>query len=268
LGGINPKGAMGATSAAYDGSYLAYGSALNMTFTLQSTHVPNNAQGYGLQFYFKSGSDIWYATGLDYVTGLGPQTYSFNIGSESVWAAGGVNALTWAQGFGIGLATLGVLLVVTQGDLASLAVGEFGTPGDFLVMISALNWAVFSALSRRGLQKFPATQMMFYVMALGWLFTSILFFAGPGTKEIAQLEMDGWLAVGFLGVFCSGLSYIFWYDGLQVLPVAQAGAFVYLEPFVTVVIAALLLDEPLLLASMIGGAAILFGVWMVSRKKS
>ncbi|MEI6168184.1 MAG: hypothetical protein WCS52_13430 [bacterium] len=100
LSGINPKGSLGATSAAYDGSYLAYGSALNMTFTLQSTHVPNNTQGYGLQFYFKSGSDIWYATGLDYVTGLGPQTYSFNIGSESVWAAGGVNAQTWAQGFG------------------------------------------------------------------------------------------------------------------------------------------------------------------------
>lgn len=100
LSGINPKGSMGATSAAYDGSYLAYGSALNMTFTLQSTHVPNNAQGYGLQFYFKSGSDIWYATGLDYVTGLGPQTYSFNIGSESVWAPGGVYAQTWAHDFG------------------------------------------------------------------------------------------------------------------------------------------------------------------------
>jgi drug/metabolite transporter (DMT)-like permease len=172
------------------------------------------------------------------------------------------------QIIGIGLATVGVILVVTQGDLASLAEGKIGTPGDFLVMISAPNWAVFSTLSRRGLQKFPATQMMFYVMGFGWLFTSILFFAGPGVKEIAQLEWDGWLAVGFLGILCSGLAYIFWYDALQVLPVAQAGAFVYLEPFVTVVIAAMLLDEPLLLASMIGGAAILVGVWLVSRTKA
>ena len=52
---------------------------------------------------------------------------------------------------------------------------------------------------------------------------------------------------------------------LQALPVAQAGAFVYLEPFVTVVLAAAILDEPLLLASLIGGGTILLGVWLVNR---
>jgi len=73
------------------------------------------------------------------------------------------------------------------------------------------------------------------------------------------------LGVGFLGVFCSGLGYIFWYDALQALPTAQAGAFVYLEPFVTVVVAALVLSEPLLVASLLGGGIILLGVWMVQR---
>ncbi|MDH5506368.1 MAG: DMT family transporter, partial [Anaerolineae bacterium] len=38
--------------------------------------------------------------------------------------------LGWHAVLGIGLATLGVLLVVTQGDLATLAAGGFGTPGD------------------------------------------------------------------------------------------------------------------------------------------
>ena len=75
--------------------------------------------------------------------------------------------------------------------------------------------------------------------------------------------MDGWLSVGFLGVFCSGLAYIFWYDALKALPAAQAGAFLYLEPFVTVIVAALILGEPLLGISLLGGAAILLGVWIV-----
>src|SRR5512134_998901 len=43
---------------------------------------------------------------------------------------------------GIFLATFGVLLVVTKGDLTVLTAGGFGTQGDFLVLISALNWAV------------------------------------------------------------------------------------------------------------------------------
>lgn len=164
---------------------------------------------------------------------------------------------------GILLATFGVLLVVTKGDLPSLSAGRFGTPGDFLILISALNWAVFSNLSRRGLLLHPATRMMFYVMCFGWLFTSILFFTGPGLADIGRLSQAGWLGIGFLGIACSGLAYIFWYDALQAIPVSQVGAFLYLEPLVTVVVAAVILAEPLLLASLMGGGLILFGVWIV-----
>jgi drug/metabolite transporter (DMT)-like permease len=173
--------------------------------------------------------------------------------------------LAWRQAGGIALAAGGVLLVVSQGDFTALSAGRLGSFGDLLVLISAPNWAIFSALSRRGLQRHPATRMMAYVMLFGWLFTSILFFTGPGLPELGRLSLSGWLGVGFLGVFCSGLAYIFWYDALQALPVAQAGAFVYLEPFVTVLVAALLLGEPLLWASLLGGALILAGVWLVQK---
>jgi len=173
--------------------------------------------------------------------------------------------LRWGQILGILLATVGVLLVVTRGNLASLSAGSIGTPGDFLVLLSAPNWAVFSILSRRGLRMFPATLMMFYVMGFGLLFTMLLLLAGPSFSEIAHLSLPGWLGVGFLGIFCSGLAYIFWYDALQALPVAQAGAFVYLEPFITLVIAAIVLGEVVTLISLLGGGVILLGVWLVQK---
>lgn len=172
--------------------------------------------------------------------------------------------LAWYQVAGIVLASLGVLLIVTKGNLSSLSSG-LSTPGDFLVLISAVNWAVFSTLSRPGLKKHPATLMMFYVMTFGWLFTSLLFFAGSGVRDINAVPLDGWAAIAFLGVFCSGIAYIFWYDALQVLPVAQTGAFLYLEPIITVVVAALLIREALLLATLIGGILILVGVGLVNR---
>lgn len=176
--------------------------------------------------------------------------------------------LAWYQSAGILLASFGVLLIVTKGDLSSLTAGQFGTPGDFLVMISAVNWAVFSTLSRPGLKKHPATLMMFYVMSFGWLFISILFFAGSGINEIASIPLHGWLAIGFLGIFCSGIAYIFWYDVMKVLPVAQTGAFLYLEPIVTVIVAAFLLAEKILPATLIGGVTILVGVWLVNRRSA
>jgi drug/metabolite transporter (DMT)-like permease len=170
------------------------------------------------------------------------------------------------QVFGIFLAAVGVLLVVSEGDWASLGVGEFGTPGDILILISAVNWAVFSALSRRGLARNPASWMLFYVMGFGWLFTSLLLFTGPGLSETNQLSLSGWSSIIFLGVACSGLAYIFWYDGLKAIPASQVGSFLYLEPLVAVVVAALLLDEPIFWVSLVGGGTILLGVWLVNRR--
>jgi len=174
--------------------------------------------------------------------------------------------LNWGQGAGIALAALGVLLVVSNGDLSGIFVGNFGTPGDFLILVSAPNWAIFSTLSRRGLKKHPAARMMFYVMTFGWLFSSVAFFAGGNLSEIQKLSFNGWMGVAFLGIFCSGLAYIAWYDGLQSIATSQVGAFLYLEPLVAVIVAAAILaDEPITWVSLGGGAIILFGVYLVNR---
>lgn len=173
--------------------------------------------------------------------------------------------LSWLQVIGIILAALGVLLVVSKGDIRSLLAGHFGEPGDVLIMVSAPNWALFSILSRRGLQKHQATQMMFYVMTIGWLFTSILFLTSGNLTDIGHLTVKSILGVGFLGIFCSGLAYIAWYDGLQAVPASQVGAFLYLEPFVAVVVAWIILQEELSLSVIFGGLVILIGVRLVQK---
>jgi len=173
--------------------------------------------------------------------------------------------LNWLKTAGIFLAFTGVLLVVSKGDLTSVSIGKFGAPGDKLILVSAVNWAVFSVLSRRGLKTYPAGLMMFYVMTLGWLFTSILLFTETSVNEAAKLSANGWLGIAFLGIFCSGLAYIAWYDALQSLSAAQTGVFLYIEPLVAVVVAFFILGEPITLASLAGGGVILFGVWLVSR---
>jgi drug/metabolite transporter (DMT)-like permease len=174
--------------------------------------------------------------------------------------------LGWIKVSGILLAFMGVLVVVSDGEIASISIGKFGAPGDVLILISALNWAVFSTLSRRGLKSHPASLMMFYVMSLGWIFTSLLFIPSAGFSEIPHLTLNGWTGVLFLGVFCSWLAYIAWYDALQALSAAQTGAFLYIEPLVAVVVAALILAEPVTWASLLGGAVILIGVWLVNRE--
>lgn len=174
--------------------------------------------------------------------------------------------LTVTQTSGIVLAMLGVLVVVSKGDLTSLAIGTFGTTGDVLILISSVNWAVFSILSRYGLKRHPSTRMTFWVMTIGWLMTSTAFFAQGKITELALLDMRGWWAMIFLGIFTTGLAYIAWFDALAQLPAAQTGAFLFIEPPTSMIVAAIVLSEQITWASIFGGAVILVGVWLVNRQ--
>jgi drug/metabolite transporter (DMT)-like permease len=174
--------------------------------------------------------------------------------------------ITLVQGFGVGVALLGVIVVVSKGNLGNFFAGQFGVIGDFLIFISAINWAVFSILSRRGLKEHPSTRMTFWVMTLGWLITSVAFFTQGGPAQIPHLDSHGWVAMIFLGIFTTGLAYIAWFDALATLPATQTGAFLYIEPLTSMVVAALILGEQVTWASLLGGAVILLGVWLVNRE--
>lgn len=172
----------------------------------------------------------------------------------------------WMRVAGIALAALGVLLIVSNGNLGALFTGKVGTIGDLLILISAPNWAIYTVLSRRELGRHPAALMMFYVMLLGWLFTNIWIFGfGPGLSEIAHITIKGWSAILVLGIFGSGLAYIAYYDALQVLPASQLGVFLNIEPLVTTLLAASLLSEPIIWIVLVGGAIIIAGIYLVNR---
>ena len=175
--------------------------------------------------------------------------------------------LRWDAVGGILAAAFGVILVVSKGNLVSLTIGQFGDPGDLLILISAPNWALFSVLSRKGLKTHPAAMMIFYVMLFGWLGTTVQFFMGPGINELRQLSLNGWIAVTFLGIAASGLAYVFWFDGLAKIQASQIGAFLYIEPLVTMLIASALLGEHIQGITLLGGLIILTGVWLVTRTK-
>lgn len=173
--------------------------------------------------------------------------------------------LNWVQVTGIVLSAIGVIIVVSDGNISSLFTGKFGTYGDILILISAINWAVFSILSTSGLKRFQPAQMMFFVMTIGWLFISILFFYLHGPADIQHITSTSFIGVAFLGIFCSGLAYIAWYDGLKALTATQTGAFLNIEPLVTVIVAWVLLGENILFVTLLGGAIIIVGVRLVQK---
>jgi len=169
---------------------------------------------------------------------------------------------------GILLATIGVLFVITKGDFSSLFSGNFGAPGDILIILSAPNWALFSVMSRPILEKYSPLKVTFYTLFFGWLFISIQFLGTRSWTEFQQISVAGWASILFLSIFCSVLAYIFYNEGVKVFTSTQVGMFLYFEPVVATLIATLLLSETFGWGSAIGAGLIVIGVWLVNQRNT
>lgn len=161
---------------------------------------------------------------------------------------------------GILSAALGVLMVLGKG---SSLLPQGITKGDLLISLSAVNWAAFTVISRKFLGDKDQTVSLFYVMLFGWAFSNALVL--PSGIYFA-MSWQAWISLGFLGIFCSGIAYIFWYDALYVLPASQVGVFMYLNPLMATVTAIVLLGERLSLRDIVGASFVALGLWLVNKK--
>jgi drug/metabolite transporter (DMT)-like permease len=166
---------------------------------------------------------------------------------------------------GVLLAFAGALLVVGRGRLGPDVFRLPSTAGDALVLLSALNWAVFSVLAKPQLRTCPAALVMTWVVLLGWLMILPFCLATHAWRELPRLTPDGWIAILFLGFLCSGAAYVFWFDSLREAEASRVAAFLYLEPLVSLAVAAWLLHELVSPPALAGGSLILAGVWLVNR---
>jgi RarD protein len=165
---------------------------------------------------------------------------------------------------GILLAACGVLVIISRGDLSVLLSGNYSF-SELVMVFSVFSWAFFSVLSRKALQQTSPDIGMTYALFFGWIFASVPFLVSGGTGEIAAVSAMAWGNILFLGIFCSALAYLFWYDALQLLPASEVGVFLYVNPVVAVVISAIFLGEPVTLSMIVGGALVFSGVWCVNQ---
>jgi drug/metabolite transporter (DMT)-like permease len=169
---------------------------------------------------------------------------------------------------GIVLGFFGIFLVISKG-IFSLTLFRVGsTFGDFLILASALTWTAFTVGGREFLSRFPPLAAITLIMLTGCLtafpFTSLKW----EWRLLLHLSIHAWMGILFLGIFCSGLAYLFWYAALEKKDSSVVGMYLYLEPFVTLIGASLLLGEEIHAITLMGGGMTLAGVYLATRRVS
>ncbi len=169
---------------------------------------------------------------------------------------------------GIILGFFGIFLIISRGVLSLSLFGFSSTFGDLLVLLSALTWTAFTVGGRGFLSRFPPLVAITPIMMAGCLITLPLSTVKGEWSMLFHLSLSGWMGILFLGIFCSGLAYFFWYSALEKRDSSIVGMYLYLEPFVTLIGAHLLLGEEIKWITLIGGGMTLIGVYLATWKVS
>ncbi|MCF8261549.1 MAG: DMT family transporter [Melioribacteraceae bacterium] len=174
--------------------------------------------------------------------------------------------INFIQSIGILIALIGLLLLVGKGDIT--AIDLIKNKGDLLVLGSAFTWAVYSFAGKKVTLNYPPLMTILYQFLMMVVLLSPFVINAENIIAVKTLSYNGWAAILFLGIFCSGIAYVFWASAMKQMNSTRVGAFLYLEPFVTVVAAWLILSEQVTLIMILSGIAILLGVYLVNRKSN
>ncbi len=167
---------------------------------------------------------------------------------------------------GILLGFFGLFLIITRGVFSLSLFGFASTFGDFLVFASAIAWTTFTVGGKGFLSRFNPLSSVTAIMVSGFLLILPLGILKGGWGNLFHLSPLAWMGVLFLGIFCSGLGYLFWYSALEKKDSGSVGMYLYLEPLVTLIGASLFLGEPIYWITLVGGAMTLAGVYLATWK--
>lgn len=165
---------------------------------------------------------------------------------------------------GIVIAFAGLIFLIGKGN--PFEVDLIKNVGDWLVLLSSFTWGVYSIINKKISLNFSPIKTIFYLFVIMLLVILPFNINKQNLVSILNLSSLGWFNIMFLGLLCSGVSYVIWAYLLKEMSSVKVGAYLYIEPFITFIGAWILLNEEITLSMLISGLVITFGVYLVNRE--
>jgi drug/metabolite transporter (DMT)-like permease len=173
----------------------------------------------------------------------------------------GVEPLTVRKTIGVLLAMAGVAIALLNGLSHAR---EDAWRGDTLMLGAALCMALYNVCSKPFIQRSDPISFTVVGMAVGGAVLVLLAEISDGFTIVAAFGAAHWLAVGFLAVFGSALTFFLWAFALGRTAPTLVAISVTVNPIVASILGATLLDEPLRWSLIIGLLTVFLGIWIAT----
>ncbi len=170
------------------------------------------------------------------------------------------------QFFGFLISLSGVIYIITKGSLfllASLQVNK----GDIFISGGAFCWSIYSMGGKIATRKYSPLLSTTYACALGTLFLLIAALPQLQRFTLEQLTYRSMIALIYMGVIASALSFVWWYEGIKKIGASQAAIFQNFIPVFSALFSVMILGEKFRMYHLLGAVLVILGV-IISNQRS
>jgi drug/metabolite transporter (DMT)-like permease len=165
---------------------------------------------------------------------------------------------------GILLSVTGAIVVISKGSLADIFKSGPG-PGEVMIFGCVLSWVAYSLIGKSVMKAISPLVAVAYSAFAGAL---SLFFPAwaegmPGALPVYSLAE--WASIIYLGLFGTVIGFVWYYEGIRQIGPLRAGLFINFVPVSAIILAFLILSEPVTVSLLTGACLVVTGVCLTSR---
>ncbi len=162
--------------------------------------------------------------------------------------------------FGIVLAIIGVLVLITRGKIQAIFGLDFND-GDILMLGAVLSWAIYSVLIKSLSKKYSSFTLTFYATASGVVLLFFLAMVEGGVAQVQSISSKTIVSLVYMGIFSSGLGYLLYNYAVKDLGPTKTASVVYSEvPIFVAILSFLFFKEAITFPMILSMVLVIIGL--------
>jgi len=212
-----------------------------------------STQGSYVSIYYSTAANIiLLQAATPVMTALGARLY---LGER-------LHAWQWA---GVGVSAFGVLVVITRGRLIALRPEDVHV-GDFVNLVCLAGWTTYTVYSKRVLATYSPAMVTAGAYVAGTLMLiPVAIVAAPLFPAPRWSSPVAWAVVLYQAVM-GAIAHVWWARAIHVVGPSRSAMFLNVQPVIGLALAGLLLHEQIGFWQIAGGACVLAGVALTTRR--
>ncbi len=164
---------------------------------------------------------------------------------------------------GILLSMTGAMVVISKGNLAAVVNHGPGS-GELMIFGCVLSWVAYSLIGKTVMNTISSLVAVAYSAFAGTIFLLLPAWVEGMPGALSTYSLPEWASIIYLGLFGTVIGFVWYYEGIRQIGPLRAGLFINFVPVSAIILAFLILSEPVTASLLTGAGLVVTGVCLTN----